>query len=285
VVVLAGKWLKKPVVVKTASSGMTSDIVQLRRFPFGKLQLKYLLENMNILVVVSRASGREYINLGFSDKRIVYIPNGVRLSSIRKNEYGHARRILAIGRLSREKGMDILLRAWKELIEKNGDLKLLICGDGPEKAHLKSVADSWSLSDSVEFLGNVERVSPYLEQGDVFVLPSRTEGMSNALLEAMSHGLPCIATNVGGDSDLLCGVETDLIIDKGGFVIGHGGILVNPEDVRGLVAALSRTIEDKVLRERLGNQARELVKEFYSLEQVTDKYTSLYNSLIGNRVR
>jgi len=281
--VVAGKLLHKPVVVKTASSGITSDVVQIRRFPFGELQLRYLLKNMESLVAISRLSGQEYVDLGFPKERIVHIPNGTRISSKRKTEYGEARRVVAIGRLSREKGMDVLLRAWKPLIEKGTDLKLILLGDGPEKSRLRSIAHSLSVSGSVEFLGNVESVSHYLEQADVFVLPSRTEGMSNALLEAMSYGVPCVATNVGGNVDILHGMAGDLAIDEGGYFIASGGVLVRSEDVSGLAAAIVRLIEDHGLRRALGGKARKLVEQGFSIDRVTARYMTLYEKLKARR--
>ena len=95
---------------------------------------------------------------------------------------------------------------------------------------LKKLCCSLGLAESVEFTGMIRNVTEYLRNADLFVLPSRTEGLSNALLEAMSYGLPCIATKVGGNIEVI-GEDDSKNIMLGKFIIARNGLLVNPDDV------------------------------------------------------
>jgi len=113
------------------------------------------------------------------------------------------------------------------------------------------------------------------------VLPSRTEGLSNALLEAMSHGLPCIATRVGGNEELLESRQEP--ISPGAFAIGKGGLLVNSEDVEGLAQAILFLVRNQELREEIGRRAQAYVEENYSIERVADRYIALYQKLLNRR--
>ncbi len=122
----------------------------------------------------------------------------------------------------------------------------------------------------------------YVKSADLFVLPSRTEGLSNALLEAMSFGLPCIATNVGGNSGLIEEAEQKRIA-PGKFVIGKNGLLVNPEDVEGISDAILFLIRNETKRKELGNQARLSVRENYSIDLVADKYIALYQRTLNRK--
>ena len=122
----------------------------------------------------------------------------------------------------------------------------------------------------------------YVKHADLFVLPSRTEGLSNALLEAMSYGLPCIATKVGGNIELM-GEDEDKMIGSGNFVVAKNGLLVNPDDVEGLSQAMLYLIRNGMKREELGNQARLSIQENYSIDLIADKYIGLYQRMLNRK--
>ena len=130
-VLVAKQFLGKPVIVKTASSGMTSDIKQLKQVPLGSFQLRYLLRNMECLVAVSKVGGKEFKDIGFPESQIEHIPNGVVLPYDGKTNYGHVKRVITTARLSKEKGIDILLKAWAHVVRQEKGIKLIIVGDGP----------------------------------------------------------------------------------------------------------------------------------------------------------
>lgn len=273
--------LNKPVIVKSASSGSTSDIERLRRLPLGFLQLNFLLKELDHLVGVSKATGEDFKQMGYSESRISYIPNGVEVP-IRLNPiYNQVRRIITITRLSQEKGLDILLKAWTEVIREEKSLKLLIVGSGSLEPELKTLSRSLRIADSVDFVGSVQNPSNYLKESDLFVLSSRSEGMSNALLEAMSHGIPCIATNVGGNGELLGGENKEIL--RGGYLLAKNGLLINPDDVKGLSEAILYFIRDERAREEMGKRARNFIQENYSIDLVAETYLSLYRSILTKK--
>jgi glycosyltransferase involved in cell wall biosynthesis len=280
--ILVGKvFLGKPAIVKTASSGMTSDIKQLKQVPLGNLQLKYLLENMECLVAVSELGGKEFEKIGFPQSQIVHIPNGVLLPRDGKVDYAQVKQVITTARLSKEKGIDILLKAWVNVLREEKGAKLIIVGDGPLSEELKRLSQSLQISEFVEFTGMAQNVDKYLRDADLFVLPSRTEGLSNALLEAMSFGIPCIATNVGGNGELL-GIR-DHHISSGEYIIARNGLLTNPDDVQGLSEAILYCIRDEKEREEIGRNSRNFIQGKYSIDLIVDKYIELYHRMLNGK--
>jgi glycosyltransferase involved in cell wall biosynthesis len=105
--------------------------------------------------------------------------------------------------------------------------------------------------------------------------------MSNALLEAMSYAIPCIATNVGGNSEALGGEDKE--IPKGEYVIAKNGLLINPDDVEGLTEAVLFFVRNKNEREEMGKRGRIHVKENYSIDLIVDQYIALYQRILDRR--
>ena len=280
-VLIGKKVLKKPVLVKSASSGVTSDIGRLRQLPLGCFQLGFLLKELEDLVAISKATGKDFKEIGYSESRISYIPNGVEVPVIGKNTYDQVTQVVTITRLSQEKGLDVLLKAWADVVREEKSLKVLIVGSGSLESGLKTLSRSLGILESVHFVGEVQNVSKYLRESHLFILPSRSEGLSNALLEAMSYGIPCIATNVGGNIEPLGGEEGE--IPKGEYVIARNGLLINPDDVKGLTEAVLFFIRNQNEREEMGKRGRIHVKENYSIDLVADRYIALYQRLLEGR--
>lgn len=281
-VLMGKKVLKKPVLVKSASSGTTSDIELLRRFPFGDFQLNFLLKELDYLVAISKSTGKDFREIGYPESRISYIPNGVEVSVPEKTTYNQVTRVITITRLSQEKGVDILLKAWTEVVREEKGLKLLIVGAGPLESQLKTLSQSLGIAESVDFVGEVQNASNYLIESDLFVLSSKSEGMSNALLEAMIYGIPCIATQVGGNGELLGGESKE--ISREGYLLVKNGLLVNPDDVKGLTEAILYFIRNRSKREEMGRKGRQFIQENYSIDWVAERYMALYQSVLNKRV-
>ena len=278
--VLFGKSvLKKPTLVKTASSGLTSDIRQIKRVPFGSLQLKYLVKHMDVLVSVSRTGAEEFMKIGFPESKIAYIPNGVTFPDLLKKDRDEVRQVITVSRLSYEKGIDVLLEAWGKVIRCQNTLELVIVGTGPLESRLKQLCESIGIARSVEFTGLVSNVDEYLERADLFVLPSRAEGLSNALLEAMSYSLPCIATRVGGTPEVIKEGERGNV-GKGEFTLGDNGILVNPDDSEALSEAILYLFKNRDQRKAMARRGRELIRKKYSIDSIGNEYISLYQQLL-----
>jgi L-malate glycosyltransferase len=171
---------------------------------------------------------------------------------------GH-RVALFVGRLEHEKGTDVLLDAWTQVRQSLPDALLLLVGDGGLRSSLEACA-----TPDVRFAGLADDPLPYYQAADCFVLSSRSEGLPNAVLEAMATGLPVVATAVGGVPD----------------VLHHGkeGLLVEPCDPTALAAALIDML-DRPDRERMGNAGRNRVVRDFALERTADRLAELYRRL------
>jgi glycosyltransferase involved in cell wall biosynthesis len=142
---------------------------------------------------------------------------------------------------------------------------LLIVGDGPLREDLESQAKKLQLLSSVRFLGHQTDVSKFYSIADLFVLPSKTEGMSNSLLEAMAAGLPVVASNVGGNKDVIRDQQS--------------GFLVDWEDTTLCAETLLTLLSDMELRQRIGNAARRQVSAF-AMSNVAQRYHGLYQAVL-----
>jgi glycosyltransferase involved in cell wall biosynthesis len=154
-------------------------------------------------------------------------------------------RLLCVGRLIERKGQHHLLRSFAQLrVRHTQALQLTLVGTGDSEPELRQLAQALGLADAVYFQGFVPRAEmpEVYRHADIFVLPSQSEGMSIALLEAMSAGLPVVVTDTGGTDELV--------------TPGENGLVVQWADVDGLTATLSQIIGDPALRERMGAQCR-----------------------------
>lgn len=258
-----------PVIAKMSGSGMAGDLDGLRRRS-GEPAWRELCAGLARFVAVSESAAAAAVAAGFPSERVRRIPNGAPAALWRKESYDGSRRLVCVARCRPVKGLDVLIRAFGRLAAERGELALDLVGGGPERKALEALARGLGLSERVTFHGDVPDPTPFLRQADVFVLPSRAEGFSNALLEAMAAGLPCVATAVGGATE----------------VITHGdtGLLVRPEDPAALEDAVGRALDDAGLRERMGRRARRRVEEDYSIASVADRYEALYREVIADRM-
>lgn len=274
--VLAGRWLKKPVLIRPMASGTFGDFKRLheRRDIWGQDFLVRELTRADAIVALNPQISDEMAALGVAQDRIILIPNGVdtRLKEALRN---HTRceplRILFAGRLHPQKGIGTLLKALARLAKDRPGLtwRLQLAGTGPLEHELKVMAKELGIDQGVVFLGHLDEVYPILAECDCFVLPSLSEGMSNALLEAMACGLPCIATDIPGNNSL----------------IQHqrNGLLVPPGDDRVLADAITALSESEELRLRLGREALKTVEGKYSIHCVAKQYAVLYADLLRRK--
>ena len=196
---------------------------------------------------------------------ILMIPNGVdteRFQPAGETAAAGPLHLVFVGRLVRQKGLDVLLEALSRLPAAL-DYRLTIVGDGPLRAELADRAAAPGLSGRVAFAGWTAReaMPGLLRRADLFVFPSRDEGMPNAVLEAMASGLPVVATRISGNEEL--------VID------GRTGCLVPPDDAAALAEALARLVADRALCRRMGAAGRERVVREYSWQSVAERYAAL----------
>ena len=211
--------------------------------------------------VIANSQGLRALARAFdSSIEIPIIPNGVdgsRFDTAPRD--WSAPRLLSAGRIVYQKGLDLGLRALAQL--KDLDWHWSIAGDGPQMEPLQSLARELGISERVTFLGwqSKEDLAQAYQQANLFLFPSRHEGMPNAVLEAMSSGLPVVATRIAGSEELVLDGET--------------GLLVPSEDVDALRDALRTVLSDAVLREKMGTASRLRVEREYSWESVALQYS------------
>ena len=177
--------------------------------------------------------------------------------------------LVAVGRFSPEKGFNYLLDSLSQLVQQGQDIQLLLLGDGGLRQELTEQAKTLGLLNRVFMPGHVSQVESYLGQCAVFVMPSLTEGLPIALLEAMQTGIPIVASAVGGIPDVL---------DD-----GQAGALVPAADPELLANALVTILTDSKYAETLGKRGQLRVKENYSSHTMAEKYLHLYAQLIGHQ--
>lgn len=177
-------------------------------------------------------------------------------------------RLLFVGRLVSQKGLDVLFRALASLKD-HTNWTLTIAGEGPLKDELARAAQGLHLTDKITFRGWLERdhLPAVYRDADVFVLPSRDEGMPNAMLEAMAAGLPVIGSRVAGIDEVVIDTET--------------GLLVPADDAGALADALKTVIDDRDKTFALGQAARKRVEDHYSWEKAADAYAGLLAEYAG----
>jgi glycosyltransferase involved in cell wall biosynthesis len=174
---------------------------------------------------------------------------------------------LSSGRLSPEKNISLLIKAFADAAKENENIRLIILGDGPLKKEIESLIRSKQIENKVSLTGYVKNVTDYLIACDFFILPSETEGMSNSLLEAMSMGLIPIATNISG--------SYDLIVHK------HNGFLINKPWNNNLKKTIVNcAILDDDCMKRMQHESYYTIKRNYKIEHVATRYINLYDSIL-----
>jgi glycosyltransferase involved in cell wall biosynthesis len=173
----------------------------------------------------------------------------------------------AVGRLSPEKGFDLLIHSTQQLLETGLDLELLIAGEGDDQPRLQALVDELGLGERVRLLGYCNDTRALYEALDVFVLSSLREGLPNVLLEAMALGVPVLATRIAG--------IPRLVQD------GTNGLLVPGGSVAELTGALARLCADAGLQAQLGRAGRQTVETQYSFALRMQKVGALYDRLLS----
>ena len=200
--------------VLVRQNATATSVMAFGRFPrLTRLLYRALYRNSDQVICQSRDMARDLTRAAMiGEEQITVLPNPVDLAGVRAALHEPAtksstgRQLLAVGRLSREKGFDLLLHALAAVRERFPHVKLILVGSGQEEQVLKSLCRRLGLEDAVGFAGHVDPPYAFFARTTLFVLPSRHEGMPNALLEAAAAGLPIVATPAsGGVVDLLRG--------------------------------------------------------------------------------
>ena len=223
-------------------------------------------------VVVQTDAIAKWFRQSVSTRRLITIPNAVRGPAFVGEYRAHARQpiILGVGRLARQKGFDLLLRAFAKAGLADEGWRIVILGEGDDRKFLSQLCDDLGVSDAVEMPGHVTDVSKWMLKSGVFALSSRWEGFPNALLEAMQLGTACVSFD--------CPSGPAELIDH-----NRNGLLVPAEDVEALSAALRKLALDEALRERLAREATKVVEAF-SIDRVYGLWMQAIDSVYQRRL-
>jgi glycosyltransferase involved in cell wall biosynthesis len=221
--------------------------------------------------VIANSKGLRDLALAFDSRaEIPVIPNGVDvISHPNETRLWMSPRLFSAGRIVHQKGLDLGLQALSQLIDL--DWEWHIAGDGPQLDMLKSRVQDLGLTDRVTFLGwqSREGLTEWYHRSNVFLFPSRHEGMPNAVLEAMSSGLPVVATRIAGSEELVLDGET--------------GFLVPSENVDELREALRKILMNPELRKNMGAASRVRVEQNYTWKKVAEAYQTALEQAVQKR--
>jgi glycosyltransferase involved in cell wall biosynthesis len=273
VAAIAARLLRRPLYVKVATGGPLGEVHRFRRV--SRFTRYVGLRSAARVQAISDEIESDLLSIGVPRARVLRIPNGIGLTACAGVRAGadpdeRARLqlpdgavvVLFVGRFAAYKGVEDLLAAWAQLREGRSK-RLVLVGqrhDAPDHARSHGadvVVRPWTAD-----------IGAYLRAADIFVLPSHSEGMSNALLEAMACGLPSIATRVGA---------AETMIEH-----GHNGVLVEPGDPDKLARALDRLIEDPDSRRRMGLAAAASVRSRFDIRGVVDRIEAAHFEMAGS---
>jgi len=229
---------------------------------------KIIFKETNLFICLTPKDAYEICKYGCDPNKIRVIPNGVDVKKFKPNNKIHTEYIYWGGRFVPEKGLKYLIEAIKLVKRTKSDIRLLMAGDGPLLPKIHKMINKYHLMDDVKFLGKMplEKIPLLINSSSMCVLPSLKEGMPFALLEAMACGKPVIGSNISGIRDIINN--------------GENGLLITPGDSKELASAILKLLEDKDLGQVLGRNARQLMIEKYSLNNIVNQIEQIYNELI-----
>lgn len=217
----------------------------------------------HIVVANSRATAARLASERVRTAGVRIIPNGLDLSTFSSAGSRVSRRhVLTVANLRPEKGYDVLVDAAALVLQRFPDARFHCVGGGPERSRIETRMAARGVAHAFSLLGPQDDVAARLSAADIFVLPSRTESMPNALLEAMAAGLPVVASAVGGIPE---------VIDE-----GRTGLLYRDNDPRSLADCLSQLMNDAAFADALGDRARHEAHSRYSIDTMVSAFASLY---------
>lgn len=254
---------------------------------FGRIS-RYSALRIDKLISISSMIRDKLIDDDFERSRVLFIPNSVDIRNYRPlqpDEKFELKRemnidsgtiITFVGGITYRKGADRLISIWHPIYERYPDSQLILIGprSGEEGAsgdrfcydEVKREIGEYRMVDRVSFTGRIDNVEKYLQISDLFVFPSRMEGMPNVILEAMACGVPAVSYRVSGVDDIISDGENGYIVDIG--------------DESGFSEAVTDLLDNERKRENFSRRAREEIVNRFSLDFVSDQYILVYRSLL-----
>lgn len=237
-----------------------------QKFPFLSRPFSYFINKADTITAISTHTARELDTI--TRKKVAIVPFSAAIGP-RRGTTSDAKEVIFVGRLVERKGVRFLIEAFAHVKDAIPH-RLVIIGDGPERADLEQRTHNLNLEDRIIFTGRIsdEELYRHYNQCSFIVLPAvydakgDIEGLGVVLIEAMSYSKPAIASNAGGITDIM----TD----------GENGFLVPPRDVHALAKAIERLATDNEMRERMGVRAKQVVDGKFSWNRITSQLISLY---------
>jgi len=239
---------------------------QRRRFMPLNLIVRNGVRYVDYIQTISAQTERKLKGAGFSPDQICFVPNGIETDSPPRSlvQDGHLY-IGYLGRLREVKGIDLLISAFAQARERHPAtaMKLVIAGDGTTRKTLENQAVSLGINDDIEWLGAISDTRAFFESINVYVQPSYAEGLPNSVMEAMAAARPVIASDIGGNNDLI----TDRV----------DGRLFPSGDSDALASRLIEFIEQPEERQKLALSGRQSITKSYGFEIIVDQLLELYS--------
>ncbi|MGL4422612.1 MAG: glycosyltransferase family 4 protein [Gemmataceae bacterium] len=275
---LAARRIQRPAVA--VSRGWTWESWKMRLYEtIDRVHLK----SMDHVVAVSAGQAAKVRHAGVPRQRLSIIHNSSRMMDLRSSPAVARERlralfprppeqiVLAAGRLSPEKGYDVLLRAAPAILQPRPNVGLIHFGDGMERGRIEQLREASGVPEQIVLAGFTAELDQLLPGADVMVLPSYTEGLPNVVLEAGAAGVPVVATAVGGTPEAIHS--------------GRTGILIPPGDPSAIATAVNQLLDDPQLARKLGAAAQELMREQFTFEAQARLYEQLFTRLHSHRRR
>lgn len=254
------------------------------RFSWKQLPKKIILKLENLIskhasayIAISTEIADSLVAQGFYKERIKRVPNGVDMKRFftvadkrdLREKLGlvlDKKVVLYSGRLINRKGFDLILSAWPQIYDTCPEAHLVVVGGGSDMSieELKKL-DTRLGSGTITYIGSVADPAPYLAASDLYLFPSRREGLPNALLEAMACGCACVSSDIGGCVDLIIPEKTGMLFPSG--------------DAQMMSAAAIRLLQDEPLAQTVSKGAHELIVNEYEIHSVAKRLEDLYRSL------
>jgi len=222
------------------------------------------------VICVSRDAQRVAAVQGVLEKKLCTISNGIDVSRFSYRGPNIGGPAVMVGRLGPEKDVETLLTAMATVVKEEPDFCLEVVGDGECLSQLKNIASQLGLNGKVKFLGHVDDIAGLLSRASLFVLPSVTEGISLAALEAMASGLPVVLTRVGGNVEIVDEAQTGLLVSK-----------KSPDE---LACAIMKLLRDPARAKQMGLAARAKVEQQFDVRRMVREYEKLYFELTGRSI-
>jgi glycosyltransferase involved in cell wall biosynthesis len=293
--VIMSMFLKKKCILRSESCGELSgefiwDSISFKRKSIFALLIKIciflrntILKRANCFVSISSTIRAEYLRCNVDPKKIVQISNGIdtnKFQPIFESKKENIRKKLGLpyqnifiytGKLNKGKGLELLLRTWEKVIHNNMNAHLVLAGSGQHQflsceQDLKSYVYKNRLKRCVTFTGYIENVHEYLQASDYFVFPSESEALPISLLEALSCGLPSIATKAGGIVDII----------RSGF----NGKLIEINNGKELYESIIEFLESPGRAKKMGKAGREYILKHFSIKKIAKQHEDLLHTII-----